>query len=172
MKKVLLVATAMFVAVLATVAIAPSASAYPELTCNLTVNAQTVTEGESFTATATAAAVESDARAAAEGDDISWVMTFHGETRTGNGATFSATFTAPDVEDTTDFTLTATATSPAGTCTRSVDITVLPSGTVVEPPGGGLPNAGGPRLAFLIVGAALVLAGTGAVVTARRRRTA
>jgi len=167
MKKALLAAAALFVALFVTVGIAPSASAYPELTCNVTVDSQVVNEGDQFTATAEAAVVES--RVSAEGDDISWVMTFHGATRTGTGAVFQQTFTAPAVDATTKFKLTATADTAAGTCTHSVDITVLPGGTVVEPPSGGLPNTGGPRLAFLIFGVALVLAGGTAVGVARRR---
>lgn len=164
MKKALLVAAALFAALFASVATAPTASAYPETTCNLTVDPQTVTEGESFTATGTAAVT------GGTGDEvISWVMTFNGDTRTGNGAVFVQTFTAPDVDKTTKLKLTAKATTPAGTCQHSVDITVQPTGTIVEPPGGGLPNTGGPRLAFLVFGAALLLAGATAVGYARRR---
>jgi LPXTG-motif cell wall-anchored protein len=173
MKKVLLIAAALFVALFATLSLAPSASAYPELTCNLTVDAQTVYEGDSFTATASAEEIEKAARAAAAGDDISWVMTFHGETRTGSGAVFSQTFTAPAVDTSTKFKLTATASSSIGTCTHTVDITVLPLGAVVSPPGegpgGGLPNTGGPQFLILVAGVILVLAGGTAAALARRR---
>lgn len=174
MKKVLLVAATVLVALLATLGFAPSASAYPELTCNVTVDPQVVFEGEQFTATATAAVIESSERAGAEGDDIHWVMTFNGETRTGTGAVFTQSFTAPSVDERTTFPLTAKSTSAAGTCQHVVDITVLPTGSVVEPPnqGGGLPNTGGPRMIFLIAGVLLLLGGTGAVVTARRRAQA
>lgn len=167
MKKVLLVAASMLVAFLATVGIAPSASAYPELTCNLTVDPQVVYEGEKFTATATAAETESGTGV------IHWVMTFNGETRTGTGAVFVQTFTAPDVDKTTKFPLTAKSSSSAGTCEHTVDITVLPTGVTVSPPGeGGLPNTGGPHLWIFIAGVALLIGGSGAVVTARRRATA
>lgn len=171
MKKVLLAAATMFIALFATVGFAPSAFAYPELTCNLTVDPQVVYEGESFTATATAAEVTSPARASATGDDISWVMTFNGDSRTGKGAVFVQTFTAPQVTASTKYPLTATSTSTAGTCTHTVDITVLPLGAVVSPPGGqgGLPNTGGPDIAFLIAGIVLLLGGGVAVVFARRR---
>lgn len=168
MKKVLLASAAALVAVLATLGFAPAASAYPELTCNVTVDSQVVYEGEQFTATGT---VEEQS----DGADIHWVMTFNGETRTGTGTVFAQTFTAPDVSATAKFALTAKVTSPSGTCQHSVDITVLPTGAVVEPPGGsegGLPNTGGPRLIFLIAGVALLVGGTGAVASARRRAQA
>ncbi|MBO9522568.1 MAG: LPXTG cell wall anchor domain-containing protein [Nocardioidaceae bacterium] len=177
MKKVLLAAATVLVALFATLGVAPAASAYPELTCNLTVDSQVVNEGDTFTATGTAAVVEKNARGAAVGDDIHWVMTFNGETRTGAGAVFTQTFTAPNVTKKTVFPLTAKTSSDAGTCQRTVDITVLPGGAVVEPPGegpgeGGLPNTGGPRLILLIAGILLLLGGSGAVVVARRRASA
>jgi hypothetical protein len=169
MKKVLLIAAAMFLALAATVGLAPTASAYPELTCNLTVEPQVLNEGETFTATATAAEVESSARAAAEGDDIAWEMTFNGETRTGTGAVFVQKFKAPNVDDTTKLTLTAKSTSTAGTCPHQVTITVLPDGTTVSPPDdGGLPNTGGPRLLILLAGLGLLAAG---VVAVRKSRS-
>lgn len=148
-------------------AMAPAASAYPELTCTLSVDPQTVTEGETFTATGTAAEVESSGRTAAD-SAIKWTVTFNGITKTGTGSTFAPTFTAPAVDKKTTFTLTASSTSPAGTCTRSADVTVLPDGTTVTPPDGGLPNAGGPRLLILIAGLALLGFGFFAVRRASR----
>ena len=77
-------------------------------------------------------------------------MTFNGETRTGTGETFTQTFKAPEVTKPTVFKLTSVGTGDAGTCSRSVNITVLPSGTTVVPPDDELPNTGGPRLILLI----------------------
>jgi LPXTG-motif cell wall-anchored protein len=50
-------------------------------------------------------------------------------------------------------------------------ITVLPRGSAVSPPenSGDLPNTGGPKFIVLLGGVALLLAGAGAVVVARRR---
>lgn len=171
MKKVLVASATVLVALLAALGFAPAANAYPELTCNVSVDSQVVLEGEQFTATATAEGQDA-AGGQVAGEGIHWVMTFHGETRTGNGSVFMQTFTAPNVDKKTTFPLTARSSSTAGSCQRTVDITVLPSGTVVSPPSpgeGGLPNTGGPRLIFLIAGVLLLLGGSGAVVVARRR---
>jgi len=169
MKKILLMATMLLAALAATVGLAPSASAYPELTCNLTVEPQVVYAGQTLTATGTAVEIEKQLRASAAGDDISWVMTFNGETRTGKGAVFVQKFTAPQVTKSTKLVLTAKSTSAAGSCPHTIAVTVLPGDVVVETPGGqgGLPNTGGPRLILLIAGLALVVAGGVAVKRSR-----
>jgi uncharacterized surface anchored protein len=95
-------------------------------------------------------------------------MTFNGETRTGTGETFTQTFVAPDVTKPTTFKLTSVGTGDAGTCSRSVNITVLPNGTTLPPKGPHLPNTGGPRLILLIAGLGFVIAGAVAIRMSRK----
>jgi LPXTG-motif cell wall-anchored protein len=166
-KKVLSLAVAALVGLFALVGLAPAAQAYPEGLCDLEVSAQVVNSGESITATCTYSVVETDARKSAL-SDTTWVMTFNGETRNGTGETFTQTFEAPVVSEPTTFKLTSVGTGDAGTCSRSVNITVLPNGSAVTPPGDGdLPNTGGPNLWILLAGFGLV--GTGIAVTLRSR---
>ena len=136
--------------------------------CDLEVSAQVVNSGESVTATCTYSIVETDARKSAL-SDTTWVMTFNGETRTGTGETFTQTFKAPDVTKATVFKLTSVGTGDAGTCSRTVNITVLPNGSAVTPPGEELPNTGGPDLWILLAGLALVGAGTAVTLRSRRK---
>ena len=167
-KKVLSLAVAALVGLFALVGLAPAAEAYPEGACNLEVSAQVVNSGESITATCTYSVVEDNARKSAL-SDTTWVMTFNGETRTGTGETFTQTFVAPEVTEPTTFPLKSTGTGDAGTCSRTVNITVLPTGTTVLPPGDDLPNTGGPNLWILLAGFGLVIAGI--AVTLRSRGT-
>ncbi|MCW2783630.1 MAG: hypothetical protein JWP74_147 [Marmoricola sp.] len=170
MKKLVLIWLTALAAAAVTLGVAPAASAYPDLTCNLTVNHQTVVAGKTFTVTGTAADIEKAARAAATGDDISWVMKFNGDTRTGTGTTFVQKFKAPVVSKPTVLPLVARATSTAGTCQHTLNLTILPTGVVTPPGSGTLPNTGGPRLILLIGGLVLVLAGGGAVWGSRKGR--
>jgi LPXTG-motif cell wall-anchored protein len=165
-KKVLSLVVAALVGLFALVGLAPAAQAYPEGVCDLEVSAQVVNSGESITATCTYSVVDNSARKSAL-SDTTWVMTFNGETRTGTGETFTQTFTAPSVTEPTTFALKSTGTGDAGTCSRTVNITVLPDGSVVSPPGDDLPNTGGPNLWILLAGLGLVVAGT--AVTLRSR---
>ena len=166
-KKVLSLGVTALVGLFALVGLAPAAQAYPEGVCDLQVSAQQVNGGDTITATSHYSVVDTAARKQA-GDDVHWVLTFNGETRTGTGETFKASFTAPEVGKRTSLTLTSTGNGPAGTCSRSVDITVLPTGSQVTPPGGDLPNTGGPDLWILLAGLGLV--GVGTAVTLRTRR--
>ena len=167
-KKVLSLAVAALVGLLTVIGLAPAAQAYPEGVCDLEVSAQVVNSGETVTATSHYSVVDTSARKQA-GDDVHWVLTFNGDSRTGTGETFTASFTAPDVTKPSSFKLTSTGTGPAGTCSRSVDVTVLPDGSVSPPGGGGgLPNTGGPDLWILLLG--VVLVGAGTAVTLRTRR--
>ena len=169
MKKLVAIGVSALAAMFVAAVLAPSAYAYPELTCNLTVDHQVVTAGSTFTATGTAAEVEKAARAAAAGDNVTWLMTWGEQTRTGAGAVFEQTFTAPDVTSQTVIRMVAKATSAAGNCQHALNVTVVPSGAQVSPAGDEvIPNAGGPRLILLIAGVGLVVAGGFAVRQARK----
>lgn len=158
----------------AAVALAPSASAYPEAVINLTVDRQTLFEGEQFTATGTSNV------------DCDWTTEWNDVVRTGtgsNGSPFQTTYTAPDVEDVTKIPLNGVCqyTDPStesgertaagdSTFTRTIIITVLPRNAEVSPPNeGGLPNTGGPNALILLGGFGLLATGTTAVTVARRR---
>ena len=167
MKKLIVIGATALATLFVVLGVAPSAHAYPEGSCNLEVSAQTVNSGDSITATATYSVVDNAARKSAL-SDTTWVMTFNGETRTGSGETFTQTFVAPEVTEPTTFPLKATGTGDAGSCTRTVNVTVLPTGTTVLPPGDDLPNTGGPRLFLLIAGFALVVAGALAIRQSRK----
>jgi hypothetical protein len=169
MKKLIVIGATALATLLMVFGFAPAASAYPEGVCDLEVSAQVVNGGETITATCHYSVVDTSARKQA-GEDIHWVMTFNGETRTGTGETFTASFTAPDVTKPTSFTLTSTGTGPAGTCSRSVNITVLPNGTVEPPTHGHMPNTGGPRLILLIAGLGLVVAGGVSIRMSRKEQ--
>ena len=175
MKKVLLIAVAMIGALLAVVGTSSPASAYPELNCNVEVDAQTVQSGASFVASGQTQQFFTDdgqgrsARSAA--DDVTWEITFRGDVRTPSGETFSEKFKAPTVTKVSRFRLTAKAIMPnaTATCEHAVDITVVPAGTEVEPPGEELPNTGGPRLELLFVGLGLLAIGAYAVRRSRKQ---
>lgn len=164
------------VALLATLGLAPTASAYPDVSIDLTVNHQTLYGGETFTATGTS--------------DVSctWALEWNGVHR--NSATtmlFSTTYVAPDVTKVTQIPLhgTCTYTAPSASRTsaraavasaawnRTIMITVLPAANAVDAPaaagGADLPNTGGPNRWFLLAGVTLLITGAGAVFVARRR---
>lgn len=171
MKKLIVIGLTALATMFVAIGVAPSASAYPELSCNVEVDAQVVDSGDSFTATATSQQVVTDdglGRSAA--DAVDWEMTFNGEVRTGTAVTFTQTFTAPEVTTTTKIPLTAKATMPDATttCEKTVDITVVPGGIDIEPPEEELPNTGGPRLALLFAGLGLVIAGGVAIRQSRK----
>jgi hypothetical protein len=170
MKKLIVIGATALTTLFMVLGFSPSAFAYPEGVCDLEVSAQVVNSGDTITATCHYSVVDNSARKQA-GEDIHWVMTFNGQTRTGTGETFTATFKAPEVDTPTTFKLTSTGTGPAGTCSRSVNVTVLPNGTV-SPPGGGphLPDTGGPRLFLLLAGFALVVGGAVAIRVSRREQ--
>lgn len=172
MKKLIVIGLTALVAMFATIAAAPSASAYPEVSCTVEVDAQVVDSEASFTATASSQQTTVDDGLGRTGaDSVDWTMTFNGETRTGSGSTFKQTFEAPAVTKTGKYPLTATAVQADGetTCSKTVEITVVPGGTTVVPPGGGLPNTGGPHLWLLVAGLALLALGGAAVRQSRKR---
>lgn len=175
MKKLLLIASALLLTSLGMAGFASSASAYPETSCDVSVSAQIVNAGDNFTATGTAQQTTTGNRSArAAAAAVTWTVTFNGEVRHATGSTFRMTFKAPSVTTKTTFPLTAKAVMPDATthCQRTVDITVEPGG-IVSPPGGCtglcLPNTGGPRLAILIAGVALLVGGAYAVRQSRAK---
>lgn len=170
MKKLIAIGATALTMLFMVFGLTPSAFAYPEGVCDLQVSAQVVNSGDTITATCHYTVVDNAARKQA-GEDIHWVMTFNGQTRTGTGETFTATFKAPDVSQPTSFKLTSTGTGPAGTCSRSVNIRVLPDAVVSPPKGPHLPNTGGPRLMLLVAGLGLVLVGAVSIRMSRKERS-
>jgi LPXTG-motif cell wall-anchored protein len=166
MKKLAAIGIAAIVATLVSFGLAPSASAYPELTCNLTVDHQVIHSGESFTATGTAAGVDENNEPIAD-SDIHWTFKWNGVTKHRTGAVASATFTAPETTTTRKITLTGRTTSPSGSCERHLVMTVL--GTSVAGPTDDLPNTGGPAFKLLLGGLVLLLVGGGTVAATRRK---
>lgn len=172
MKKLIVIGVTALATLFVVLGVGPSAFAYPEGVCNLQVSAQVVNGGENVTATCTYQLVDNSARRSAA-SDTTWVMTFNGQTRTGTGETFTATFKAPDVTKPTTFKLTSVGTGDAGKCSRSVNVTVLPNDVIVSPPTSPhMPNTGGPPLVLLIAGFALVIAGAGVVYQSRKAHSA
>jgi hypothetical protein len=170
MKKLIVIGVTTLAAMFAVLGVAPSAYAYPETTCNVDVNAQVVNSGESFTATGTSQQFTTPRASAAAAVD--WEMTFNGEVRTGHAVVFKQKFTAPEVTKKTKLPLTVTAimADKTTTCTKTVDITILPGNTVIDHPH--LPNTGGPRLMLLFAGFGLVLAGGVAIRQSRKSHDA
>src|SRR5690349_23417794 len=113
MKKLIVIGATALATLLMVLGFAPAASAYPEGVCDLEVSAQVVNGGDTITATCHYTVVDNAARKQA-GEDIHWVMTFNGQTRTGTGESFTSTFKAPDVTKPTTYKLTSTGTGPAG----------------------------------------------------------
>jgi LPXTG-motif cell wall-anchored protein len=164
----------------AVVALVPAAAhaVYVDPAIGLTVSDTTVVEGASLTAKATSTL------------DCDWTISFAGTAEQGSGTTFTAGFTAPDVDNKTTLPLVgrcgyddaAPSSTPARAAdtaaavpvatreaSRTVQITVLPKGAAETDDNGVLPDTGGSTLTLLLVGGALVVAGAGITVAARRR---
>ena len=180
MKKYAVSCVVALLALLAAIGFATPASAYPDVTIDLTAKPQVLYGGQTFRATGSANV------------DCDWTLEWNGETRTGSstsGSPFSTVYTAPDVTKVTKIPLHGTcayldpttrssaqrsaaraAATPA-TWTRTIIITVLPRGQAAPPTDNGtdLPNTGGPNIAFLLGGLGLLLLGATAVTVARRR---
>lgn len=169
MKSLYSAAAAALLAVMAVLGFAATASAYPEVSINLTVDKQVIHSGESFTATGTSSV------------DCAWTLEWNGATRTKTAKKIVTSFTGPKVTKSTKIALHGTCVYDTGSTTaqraagttweRTIVITVLPT-DVVSPPvdnGGGLPNTGGPSRLILFGGLGLLLAGATAVTVARRR---
>lgn len=160
MKKIATLCLAALGGLVLTLGIAPAASAYPEQTCNVTVDRQVVDPGDTFTVTGRW-----------ESTNASWTFRWNGVTKHRTGAEVHASFTAPEVATSRTITLKARATSPTGsTCIHDLDITVG-TAIVAGPTGGGglLPNTGGPTFWLLVAAIVLLLGGGGALLASRRR---
>jgi LPXTG-motif cell wall-anchored protein len=149
---------------------APAASAYPDLTCDVTVDRQTVLPGETFTATGRVLVAVDSSNNPVPDSAIHWTFTWNGVTKARTGKLVHASFTAPQVTSTRTITLTAKNTSPAGDCVHTIDVKVV-AASVAGPTGGGglLPNTGGPAFWLLLAAVALLLVGGGTVIRTRRR---
>jgi len=173
MKKIAALCVAALGAAFLVLGTAPSASAYPDLSCDLSVNRQVVKPGQTFTATGTASGVDANNHVVPDAD-IQWTLRWNGVTKHRSGAVVTATFTAPKVARSRTITLTGRANTPSGTCVRHIDITVANS-TVAGPTAGGggggglLPGTGGPAFWVLVAALLLLVGGGGAVVAGRRR---
>ena len=161
--------------------LAPSPTqAYPAFTC--TISLVSVVGGEDATVTAT---IDPET-------DVDFRLTYRSQVHTDDGVTTTtATFETPEVDHPTNTIVEGTATVEGGDsvpCTGTIRL--LPDddddddddgdgdgdgddgdGAGDGDNGGLLPNTGGERLAWLIIGIMLVLAGSGAVVASRRRET-
>jgi LPXTG-motif cell wall-anchored protein len=142
------------------------------MTC--TVSDRVVTGGEDVTVTA-----EASPNVAS-----TWTLTYDGQTRNRSGNPVTATFDTDEVDEPTQTTVTATVTQDGGSITCNGTIVLLPrdgddgdgddgdgdgNGGGGGDNGGLLPNTGGERLLWLIVGTILVVTGGGVVVASRRR---
>lgn len=170
MKKLAMIGATAIAAVCVVLGVVPAASAYPDLSCNVTVDAQKVNSGAKLEVTATSQQITTPrvaGRAAA--DAVDWRATFNGAVHTSHAAVLHTSFTVPTVKTEHVFVLHVRAVMADGTttCEKSLNITVSPGGTHVNPPGG-LPNTGGPRLILLIAGLALVIAGGVAIRQSRK----
>ena len=174
MKKLIVIGATALTTLFLAFGVAPAAQAYPETTCNVTVDAQTVDSGSKVHVHGTAETMTTDdglGRQSAE-PTIHWVATFNGQTHTADEDVFDTTFDVPEVDVVTHYTLHVKAVMPGGTptCERSLVITAEP--TSVSPPGHPhLPNTGGPRLILLIAGLALVVVGAVSIRMSRKERS-
>lgn len=144
------------------------AQAYPVSSCSIGVSDTTPSDGEDFTVTVTATPSEG-------GTDFT--ADYAGQSDSGSGTSFQTEFEAVDGEEL----ITATATREQQTVSCSTTIDVDGDGDDDGDDdgdgdgdgdgdnGGLLPNTGGERLAWLIIGAMLVLVGGGVYMASRQR---
>lgn len=171
MKKLAVIGAMAIAAVCVAIGAAPSAYAYPDLSCNVTVDAQKVSSGSKLEVTASSQQTSTPRLSAhrASADAVDWRAEFNGKVHTAHTDVLHTTFDVPTVDAKTVLVLHVRAVMADGTttCEKSLDITVSPGSTTVSPPGG-LPNTGGPRLILLIGGLALVLGGAVAIRQSRK----
>jgi len=168
-KKLAVLCLAALGAALLVLGTAPAASAYPDMTCDVSLDRQVLNPGDTFTVTGRAGGVDSKNHTLPS-SAFTWTFEWNGETKSRTGAIVTASFTAPQVTHTRTIPLTARSSSVAGECVHHFDIQIVGSTVVAGPHAGNgvMPNTGGP--AFWILLAALVLlAGGGGVVVASRR---
>ena len=167
MKKIAALCIAALGAALLVVGTAPSASAYPELTCDVEVDRQVLSPGDSFTVTGDARVIDENTEST---DDITWTFTWNGVTKKRTGGMVKASFKAPEVSSTRTIRLTARADTPLGPCVHNFDIDVVVASVAGPGPDGDdglLPNTGGPAF-WLLVAALLMLLGGGFMVVRKR----
>jgi hypothetical protein len=145
----------------------------------VTVSEDTVVGGTDITITATVDPSEIDCQ---------WTLTFMGDERFGSGNSITETFDTPEVDEVEQHEAVAECTFNP-TVTGSGTQTLLPLGDDDDgdgdddddgdgdgdgdgDDGGLLPNTGGERLAWLLIGLLLVVVGAGVVVASRDRDTA
>jgi LPXTG-motif cell wall-anchored protein len=176
-KKLLSLSATVLIGLVVVLGSAPAAQAYPEVVIDLSAKPTTLYGGETFTATATANVT------------CDWTLEWNGDSRDkAQSDKFVTTYTAPVVTKVTEIPLhgtcdyllpdgatpvtsrhaARTAAGPLTTWKRTIMITVLPQGSAVSPPGGDLPNTGGPNLWFLVAGLGLVAVGGVAVARSRK----
>lgn len=173
MKKLIVIGATALAAMFVAIGYAPSAQAYPQTSCKVTLNAQKVLSGSKLHVTAEAQTVVTDdglGRVAAEPNK--WTATFNGETRNVTADVLDVTFNVPEVTQKATYQLVVQSIMPGVTaaCGQTLDIVVEPGSTSVSPPGGHLPNTGGPHLSLLIGGLGLIGAGGVAIRQSRRTR--
>src|SRR3954452_19966188 len=141
MKKLAMLCVAALGAALLVLGTTPSASAYPDLTCNAAVDRQVVHPGQTITATGVITGADSTR-------PVTWTFRWNGVTKHRTGATAHASFTAPKVNHTLAIRLAASGTASLNggprTCVQHFDIKVLGPAQVSAPSDDGLPNTGGP----------------------------
>jgi len=174
MKKLIVIGVTTLAALFVAFGFAPSANAYPQTSCKVSINAQKVLGGSKLEVRGEAEKVVTDdglGRAGATTN--SWRAEFDGDVKTVDADVLDVTFDVPEVDETTVLTLNVRAVMPgvSEACDQSLNITVQPGDTVIEPPGN-LPNTGGPRLSLLIGGLGLVAAGGVAIRQSRRHHEA
>jgi len=180
MKKLLMIGLAALSLTMVSFGLVAPAQAYPELSCNVTVNAQRVASGDVLKVHAVSQQFTTEARAAA--DAVSWRAEFDGVVRTARSSTFDTSFKVPSFAEPTTRRLVVRAIMPDATtnCVKTLDIAAGVADQAVLAPGDGgnngvggdnLPNTGGPRLIFLILGLGLVVAGGAAVRQSRKGST-
>ena len=143
------------------------AQAYPVGACSIGVSDSTPTEGEEFTVTVTATPEEG-------GTDFT--ADYEGQSDSGSGTSFTTEFEAVDGEELIE----ATATREGVTVRCSITVNVDEDGDDDGDGDGGdgdgdngglLPDTGGERLLWLLIGGLLVLVGGGVVLSSRRRES-
>ena len=168
MKKLAILCVTALGAALLVLGTSPSASAYPDLTCNVTVDRQVLHPGQTVTATGVITGADTNR-------PVTWSFRWNGVTKDRTGATAHASFKAPKVAHSRVIRLAAEGTASLNgvprTCVHHIDIRVVAVQVSAPSGGSGLPNTGGPAFWILVAALVLLAAGGGTVVASRRRRS-